>query len=487
MEVMSERLTDPREKSWAKLHAVFSLLAVLFYLYNPINKYLWETVRYGYFNAALILSVGLYCFFRGLRGELAQRLMGYYVVWYFLTRLLNGELWLQTPDEARAVWELALCGVLLPVGTLLNAQGRRRLLNWLSLGVVGYLCPVGLVGIYTFFTRRSVYNPITGATIAGVKYPNEFCHLNVTDLNSNISALLFFLAFFLLVYQFFACRRKLWRVLMFPAAAICYLNMAFTFSRNVMINFSLGIGMLALLLIRRAFPVRKLALQAVIAAAVILAALPLGMKSFDLTAALSSRIISRTVDFDYLPEDALEVTDDSFTDYRDFGEDLSTLTLRTSIYKGAFLTAVKDPIRLVKGCLYSHLMDYVNPLLTRPHGHLHNFLLQTVGLTGLPGLLLVLGFCALLTWRMIRIFFSEKAELDFPVRLLTIPLTGVLVYGMLEVPIFGYSDIRAFLFFLLAGIFLGWSYEIDPPASWEAERPPLRSGKRPRLQKKKEE
>ena len=90
-------------------------------------------------------------------------------------------------------------------------------------------------------------------------------------------------------------------------------------------------------------------------------------------------------------------------------------------------------------------------------------------LTGLPGCLLVLAFCLLLLVRMLHLFFTGDSRISLAEKTLTIPLAGILLYGMFEVVIFtacadrrAPTDMRELSFFLIAGMVLGWSHDILP-------------------------
>jgi len=71
--------------------------------------------------------------------------------------------------------------------------------------------------------------------------------------------------------------------------------------------------------------------------------------------------------------------------------------------------------------------------------------------------------------RMFRLFFSAHPKATTAVKSLTLPVSGILVYGMLETVIFTASaderaltDFRELFFFLLAGVVLAYSYELEP-------------------------
>lgn len=484
---MSETLKTHQERTWAKIHVACCLFFILFYVYNPVNKYLWETARTTYVLLMIPLLVGFYYFFRRLRDGIEQKLVAAYAVWFFITRLLLGDFWLRQNMEFDVVCELAVSSVILPVGKLLDGEGRRKVLNWLSLGLSIYFFPLGIIGLYAFFARKMIYNPMTGATVAAVTQTSGFDRLNITDLNPNISAFLYFLMFFLMVYQFFCCRKKLWRIPAAVSAVVYYLLMVVTFSRNVMITFSVCLAMLVILPVLKALTGRKKWLQALAVALVLVIVVPLGVMSFDATADLSSKIISANIAGQSTvaaPTAALEspalglsplsagaaapaasptVAEDAFTDDRDLGEDLMNLAGRDQIFKGAVTSVMQEPLRLLRGALYDHVLDITNKSLKHPHYHYHNYLLQVFGLTGLPGLVLVLVFSVLVAIRMIQVYFSADPRLGLPVKILTIILTGYFLYGMAEIPMFGFTDARSYPFFLLAGIFLAYSYEVYPP------------------------
>ena len=98
-----------------------------------------------------------------------------------------------------------------------------------------------------------------------------------------------------------------------------------------------------------------------------------------------------------------------------------------------------------------------------------NFLLQVLMLTGIIGLALVLAFTVLMVVKMIRFFFSQHPDATMDLKVLTLPLSGIFIYGMFEIILFTASaderaltDFRELFFFLLAGIFLGYYYQVFP-------------------------
>ena len=85
--------------------------------------------------------------------------------------------------------------------------------------------------------------------------------------------------------------------------------------------------------------------------------------------------------------------------------------------------------------------------------HMHNSLIHCFMLTGLPGLLLAAAWYVLLLIRLIRAFFSGP-DTPLTTAFLTIPLSGILLYSMLETIMFSSVGLAGFTFLFLAGFFL---------------------------------
>ena len=163
-----------------------------------------------------------------------------------------------------------------------------------------------------------------------------------------------------------------------------------------------------------------------------------------------------------------------FSDDRDLKEDISNLSERTQIFASFIPTLKTDPKRILIGSFSDKLMNIPNSFIDFPvpFTHMHNFLLQVFMLTGLPGFLLVVCFCILLVLRMIHLFFTRDQRVSLAEKTLTIPLAGILLYGMFEIVIFtscsdtrAPTDMRELSFFIIAGMVLGCSHDILPKFS----------------------
>ena len=65
--------------------------------------------------------------------------------------------------------------------------------------------------------------------------------------------------------------------------------------------------------------------------------------------------------------------------------------------------------------------------------------------------MLSLAFCLLLSVKIIKLYFSPA---PLGMKVLSMILVGSLVYNLLEVSLFYSADIRAFMFYILAGAVL---------------------------------
>ena len=127
-------------------------------------------------------------------------------------------------------------------------------------------------------------------------------------------------------------------------------------------------------------------------------------------------------------------------------------------------------MRIFIGKYSGKIMQIPHKYMDYTYFHMHNYLLQTFMLTGILGFLIVLVFSVLLVRRTVMLFFSKHPDATLAVKSLTLPITGFFIYAMFEVLMFTGSaderslttDIRELSFFLLAGIVLGYAYELAP-------------------------
>ncbi len=465
------------DRPWRRTLAVFAAALILFYMVCPVAPTRWSDLYATYGKTAIIAMAAIYFFRARLYGPVEVKLVIFYTVWLFLTRLFNTDLYLQ--NEYELVISRVLCCVVLPAGLLLEEKERRLLLDIVIAVAGAYYFVTALLGLYACIFGVYFYLP-PEHVVFGLDnnfFNNSFMYIVAWETNRTISAVWFYLAWCMMAYEFFRCKNRLWRIPICIAWFVFHLAIGFCFCRSVKLATSVNTAMLAILLgmhfLKKHSGLRRTLLITLLAAASLL----LCYKSFDwLNAAAAAaynsldekpeRISDPFMNTYYWDQTAEGQT---FSDSRDLGESISTISNRSSIYKSVIPTLNADPLRLLIGKYSSKLMDVPHLFQDFPYWHMHNYLLQVLMLTGLVGFLLVLVFTVLLVWRMIRLFFTGNPAADLSVRVLTLPLAGILIYGMFEIILFTASaderaltDFRELFFFLIAGMVLAWSYELAP-------------------------
>ena len=457
--------------------AVFLLF--LFYLLAPLNIYLYNSLRGTYYAVAVPIVTAATLAWRRLRDGPEWKLLVLYWLCFILTRLINRNLALV---EDQYLWfDLALILPMFALGLALGSEGRRRFLNLFTAVTCGVLFLLGLLALLAFVLRLQIINPITGGFLASIS-DSGHKRLIIADTNPGSYSFWFLGGVLLMVYQFFACRHKLWRIPIVLCALLFLAVAAVSFARSVWTALAVTIALLAVLLCARVLKLRKPALRFVVLAVLfLLTALVVergihfaaeGMTR--LSASLSTAQPSAVSQEIWVPHTDAAVPEDgewrtvvypALSDSLLYRKLNKLSTYRLEIYACALRTIQVDPLILLRGCLAKDSMSVTNVILAsrgEPIPHYHNFLLQVLILTGLPGLVLVLAFWVLLLRKGFRLFFSRDKRIPLAARtLLLIPLAS-LIYGMFEACFFTDTDVRTLFFFLMSGMLMGRYYELYP-------------------------
>lgn len=451
---------------WTSFHTWAVFIIFCFFMLCPVAPYRWNDL-YDFFYGRnfIIITLALFFFMGRLNHRLEVNLVIFYALWLMATRFLNGDHYLtREPD---LILTKFLCAAMLALGPMLDKEGRRRFLNFFCAAVGIFYFVSGALAIVVDLLGTHIYLPPENV-LFGLEEEWHLHYINVFNTNRTISSLWFYIAFCMMLYQFFACRNKLWRIPIAIAGLLFYVAISLAFSRTVKMICAVSVAMLAMLLALKYLPLKKLWQKAAVLVLCAALFLPLTLKSFDWTASLmtdvSSLLISETTD----GADAAGV---DFSDNRDLGKDISNLSERKQIF-ASFIPSLKlSPRRIFVGCFSDKLMSIPNLFIDFPIPflHMHNFLLETFILTGLLGFLLVVFFCLRLLLRMLHLFFTSDQRVSLADKVLTIPLAGILLYGMFEVVIFtacsdrrAPTDMRELSFFIIAGMVLACSYEVLP-------------------------
>lgn len=477
MQMLKHDWSDTR---WRWFLAFCAGAMVLFYMVCPVAPLRWADL-YASYGKILIISFAAIYFFRArFDGVWEVKLVIYYTIWLFLTRLFNTDLYLQ--NELDLVISRVLCCVILPVGLLLEEKERRVMLDVVIAVSGAFYFVTALIGLYACIFGVYFYVPPEDVVFGldNAAYGNSYVRIVAWETTRNISAVWFYLAGCMMVYEFFKCENKLWRIPICIALFVFHLAVAFTMTRSVMLAASINAAMLAILLGMRYIRTEKKALRIALIAVLAAAALLVCWKSYDWLRSGTAKIydamdvqIERTSDQFMTPE-SLGEDGANFSDSRDLKESVSSGSMRFHVWEAAIPAIRDEPLRLLIGKLSHKVMDgphrYQISAENGSFWHMHNYLLQVLMLTGLIGFLLVLTFSVLVVIRIIRLFFSAHPGATIAVKTLTLPVSGILVYGMLETVIFTASaderaltDFRELFFFLVTGVMLAYSYAFEPP------------------------
>ena len=406
--MMREKVKEPRDLRGLVFAAAVFMLFLMFMVWQ-VNFYLFRNIKNTYYMAVLpVLVAGGFYFWR-LKNGPEYTLLVCYWLWFIASRILNGDPALV--QEFSLVFDLALMLPSFLVGLVLERENRKRFLDWFSAAVGGYHFLLGLVCIAAFILRRQFVNPITGGLL-GMTTTDSFERINILDINICATAFWFMMAFLLMVYQFFACKNRLWRIPIVLAGLVHYSVVAISFTRSVKVSLAVCTALLVVLLAYNKLKLRKKTALALVLAALFLASAPLAYKSFDL---------------------------------------ISTGLLRVSIA----VRADKN-----EGAQTEHSEASPQTLSASQGSET-----STNDFTGLPGLLLILALVILVVIKAVRLFFSRDEKAETAVKLLALPITGTLIYSLFESCLFTGMEVRPLYFYILCGALLGFYYDVFPRKS----------------------
>ena len=304
-------------RGWRGFNAGAGFLIFCLFMLCPAAPEHWAEM-YSFFGRIILVAfMALFFYHYRPGGRLEVNLVILYALWFMATRFLNGDHWMaREPD---LVLTRFLCAAMLGLGPMLDKEGRRRFLNFFCAAVGIFYFISGALAIVVNLLGTYVYLPPENV-LFGLDQPWHIQYINVFNTNRTISSLWFYIAFCLMLYQFFACRNKRWRIPIVIAGLLFYVAISLVFSRTVKLITSVSVAMLAMLLALKYLPLKKLWQKAAILILCAGLLIPLTFKSFDWTAGLmsdvSSLLISETTD----AGDGSAVTEGvDFSDNRDLG------------------------------------------------------------------------------------------------------------------------------------------------------------------------
>ena len=460
----------------------------------PLNVYQIGTVQDTLLLFIVPVLVAAVFYFRRFRDGAEYKLLFAYWAWFWFSRALNGSPLLDY--DFRVFFDLSLMMPFFAFGTALTRAERTRFLDWLSAVVGGFYFIFGLIALYAFLHRSMYEMPILGRDI-GIIREAGYARINFFDNHPNTPGYWYYISLFLMIYQFFHCEKKLWRIPILLSAALDLIILAITYSRSARLCMAFTFGLLTAMLLLQILQNKPRSLRMVLtlAAAVLvmvasyegsgLCADTMATLSYEIT---DMRPASQSSEQSTNPEGAVRgegripvhpmplssgkrETPGAVnmrsglvqSDPRPKSGDLNDLSSnRIEIWRAALQAIAVKPSVLWRGQLCDDVMTITHTIMgpdvpDGPPINLHNSLLQILMTAGLPALLFAAAFLILMFYKGLRSLFCNRYPLED--RILILPVVTVLPRIMLESSLFTSTNIRTLFFFLMCGMTLGLTRE----------------------------
>ena len=487
-----DRFHIGRRRVW--VFTVFFFLC--YYMLLPAHFGFLGMLRDSFYICIVPVLVAAVLYFRRFRDGTEFKLLFAFWIWFWFSRALNG-----SPTLDHDFWlffELSLMLPFFALGPALTKMEREGFLDWLSALIGGFYFIIGLVALVAFL-RHSLYTlPFTDAQI-GFSPETGYLRLMILLEDTSITAFWYLIALSLMIYQFFHCPKKFWRVPILLSAVLDLLVIAALSSRSVWLCAALTFALLAVMLLLKSLLQRKscvLRFAVVLVAAVLV--LIVSYKGCALCADAMNTLSYKISDSQRSPLEPAQqsalaegtVRSEAYAFLRPMvlssgsiegsgaltplhGEDQSDPQTasdnlnyvsfsRRQIWYGALQTIRTNPSILWRG----HICDSVIMAAYRFIAldgtgqipwNFYNSFIQVLMTTGIPGLALVLSFLALVLYRGLRFSLGVGAPLG--IRTLVLPVLATMPYFMLEAGLFSVIDIRTLFYFLMCGMTVASSRE----------------------------
>ena len=464
-------------------------LLICYYMLLPINVDQISIIQDTYILCAVPVLAAAVFYFRRFRDGVEYKLLFAYWLWFWFSRALNGNPLLGR--DFRVFFDLSLMLPFFALGAALSKAERTRLLDWLSAVIGGFYFIIGLIALSAFL-HRSMYEIPLGGKI-GIIREASYARINFFDNHPNTPGYWYLISLYLMIYQFFRCKKKLWRIPILLSSAVDLVVLAITYSRSARLCMAMTFALLAAMLLYQVFQNKSSFFRMVAVPAVAALVLVASYEGSSLCADVMATLSYDIVDIDTAPEareqsakqeDSVRTKDrlslrpmllssgkshsPEMTDLRGGlvqsdprpkSGDLDELSsYRIQIWRAAFQAIATEPSVLWAGQMCDDVMTLTRNITERYNiPNMHNVLLQVLMTTGLPGLIFTVSFLVLIFYKGFLFLFSRK--LPFDDRVLILPVVTVWPRIMLEAVLFTSTNIRTLFFFLMCGMVIGSTRE----------------------------
>lgn len=436
--------------------------------------------RLDYMSSIHVLSriVFVIVVVRSVRfSNLALKMYGAYLIWYIITRPMCGDYTLSNSLGEIVLQLFFLC--LMSYAYELGIHERKKLFVFIAYIVFAFYFVISVAAICAAVSRTTISLPF----YVDIGIVSDYVTLIALNRNwvGDQLCIAFCIGLCLLAYQ-----RKNWaRGLIAFASFATYIALGLTRSRTSMIAAAVSLTMACMLFALNKVKTVSDLKRTLISLAMVILLLPCFYKVYDLTGSVVNRansiyeranvaeVVNEALFADKTEEnsDSNEVlkeaetvaeADTLFVEKRS-KKQLLRLSGRSAIWYSGAVLLINDPQRLLYGS--ADYMDIINIIKynlgeKRPNGSMHNTLYEVLMSTGLLGMLFFGLFVLILVVRMIKVFYSKYV--DIFIKMLTIPIAAELIKSLAESIIVGSQNVTNYIFFLVAGIFLSYSYELFP-------------------------
>jgi len=488
--------------TWQSLYAFAIVFLLAFYLLRIIIPQRWEDLYAAYMIVVVGILAGIYFSHKGLSGPLELKVYFLFFVWTLFSRWLNKDIYLFIDHDLVITVLISFLVLVTPV--LLQNREREIFIDVITLLYGGFFVLAAFAGVFIFITNTYIHVPPENVWITIKIESLSLYSINLLSSHRLLSAGRLFLVFFLLLYQFINKRNKILKVLIAISLMLIYMTIAICHSRTTSLALSVSVAMFAMACVMPRIKNFSFIKRSVAAAVLALVALFVCFFGFDLSNKAMTKLNNTVAPAfaevynnsentfneeyfgiqlkkanreeksnNYLTDLRLKVNDGennietralktrvTAEDKRSiFGN--RTLTGRTSIWHAGITTLIRNPSKVLTGFSSKNMMDNVNSVLfelypnfSQREAHMHNSFMQVLMLMGIPGLVLVLAWSAMMVRKMLIMFFSCKKEIGLTQKIPIIAISGFFVICMMENFIFISQDTCAIIFMLLSGIFL---------------------------------
>ena len=354
-----------------------------------------------------------------------------FILWYVLTRLINGDKYFSGSLTYIVMISLG-CLTLYPMPTVLSEIGRLRFMDTVALLYSAVIGLVAWAGIFSIVSGILIANPFNEFLLGPDK--DLLMRLRFFTTHPNGFSCLMYIALTLVFYLTVKSKRIVPRIWYgFLATGLC-LGIYFTRSTTGIVVTGLlwiVLGCLVIVNSKKVTWKRVLIVSAVILLIV--------------AAILAGTVLMQNAAQERYSENATQA---SFNTR--FDQAAGTFSSRMAIWETAIKALQQRPIGLLFGEQRESAMARIFAMYGNYEFHMHNSFVEILVECGVIGLLIAIALSVFVIIQCVQLMFCQQAPLAS--KILVLPLIGLFMHAMTENYIFTFDELPNLFFFLIAGM-----------------------------------